>query len=225
MLENQPFNDRRDAGQQLAAALPDLDPESTVVIALPRGGVPVAEEICKARHLPLDLVFVRKIGVPMQPEVAAGAIVDGAHPHVIVNEGVAKRVGLTQVKIERLGRELLPEIERRKELYMHGLTRPELRGKTLVVVDDGVATGATLKASILALRESGAARTILALPTAPPDVIESLALLADETICLYKPTPFWAVGAAYRNFFQVDDDEVVRALQRCARFAPSRDSL
>lgn len=223
MLEDQPFNDRRDAGRKLAAALPDLDPANTVVIALPRGGVPVAEEICKARHLPLDLVFVRKIGVPMQPEVAAGAIVDGAHPQVIVNHEVARRSGLSEARIERLGRELLPEIERRKAQYLRGLSQPELTGKTLVVVDDGVATGSTLKASLQALRASDAARTILALPTAPPTVLQSLAQLADETICLHQPEYFWAVGAAYRHFPQVSDNEVIEALQRCARFLESKE--
>ena len=224
MLEDQPFNDRREAGQQLAAALPDLDPANTVVIALPRGGVPVAEEICNARHLPLDLVFVRKIGVPMQPEVAAGAIVDDVRPHVIINRQVATRAQLSDETIKRMGLDLLPEIERRKALYLNGLTQPDLTGKTLVVVDDGVATGSSLKASLQALRESGAARTILALPTAPPEVVQSLAPLADDIMCLHQPTPFWAVGAAFRHFPQVSDDEVVAALQRCARFAVSKEA-
>ena len=219
VLEHQPFDDRRDAGRQLAEALPDLDPANTVVIALPRGGVPVAEEICNARHLPLDLVFVRKIGVPMQPEVAVGAIVDDVRPHVIINREVATRTKLADETIRRMGQDLLPEIERRKALYLNGLTQPDLAGKTLVVVDDGVATGASLKASLQALRESGAARTIIALPTAPPDVVQSLAPLADDIICLHQPENFWAVGAAFRHFPQVSDDKVVEALQRCARFA------
>lgn len=223
MLGRQPFNDRRDAGRRLAEALPDLDPAATVVIALPRGGVPVAEEICKARHLPLDLVFVRKIGVPWQPELALGAIVDGDRPCVIVNEPVAGKAGLSNDEVRRMGRDLLSEIERRKLRYLGGMPRPRLAGKTLVVVDDGVATGATMKAALRALGDRGAARMILALPTAPPEVLEELAGMVDEVVCLHRPVRFLAVGAAYRHFPQFSDDEVVEVLRRCARPANAED--
>ncbi|NNE79189.1 MAG: phosphoribosyltransferase [Silicimonas sp.] len=216
MLRGQPFNDRRDAGRQLAAALPELDPATTVVIALPRGGVPVAEEICNARHLPLDLVLVRKIGVPRQPEVAAGAIVDGAPAKVFVNQQVAKRAGLSEETVRKMGQDLLPEIERRKAQYLKGFARPDLAGKTLVVVDDGVATGATLKASLQALCEMGPKRVILALPTAPSDTLKTLTQLADEIICLHQPELFLSVGTAYRYFPQVSDKDVIEAMQRCA---------
>jgi len=217
------FVDRQDAGQRLAAVLSALDPASTVVIALPRGGVPVAEEICKAYQLPLDLVFVRKIGVPSQPELAIGAVIDGAHPRVVINHDIARHVGLSDQEVERMGYALLPEIARRKALYFQGLKRPDLQGKTIVVVDDGVATGATLRASLLALKDSGAVRTILALPTAPPDVLASLRGLVDETICLYQPTPFGAVGNAYQSFRQTSDQDVTDALQRCARFLSAQE--
>jgi putative phosphoribosyl transferase len=222
MLHRPPFADRTDAGNQLAAALPALAPDSTVVLALPRGGVPVAEEICKAYHLPLDLVFVRKIGVPGQPEVAIGAIVDGEDPKVVINDRVARSTGISAARIEEMGHALLPEIERRRALYLRGLERPDLRGKTLVVVDDGAATGATLRASLLALRQSGAARIIVALPTAPPDVLSSFQEAADQILCLHKQSPFWSVGAAYDSFPQTSDAEVVHALQRCAGFWAER---
>lgn len=212
------FRDRCDAGRKLAAALPALDAENTVVIALPRGGVPVAEEICKQFHLPLDLVFVRKIGSPHQPELALGAIVDGDTPQIIVNPRIAQSAGVSEDEISAMGQQLLPEIERRKALYLQGMTRPTLTAKTLVVVDDGVATGATLRASLAALRQANPQRIILALPTAPPDILPVLTDLADEVICLDRPLAFGAVGAAYARFPQTDDSEVVAALQRCAQW-------
>ena len=200
-----------------------MDPAKTVVVALPRGGVPVAEEVCKAYRLPLDLVFVRKIGVPGQPEVAIGAIADGVHPKIFTNPRIARSTGLSDAVIEKMGHALLPEIERRKKRYLHGLERPDLKGKTIVVVDDGVATGATLRASLLALKGSGAAHIILALPTAPPDVLGSLEPLVDEIICLHPQSPFRSVGAAYQNFPQTSDDEVTQALQRCAGFVANKE--
>lgn len=218
MPSHAPFADRADAGNQLVAALPDLPARSTVVVALPRGGVPVAEEICKAFHLPLDLVFVRKIGVPGQPEVAIGAIVDGLNPKIIINERVARRSGIPKAEIEEMGYALLPEIERRKALYFKGRQRPVLKDKTLVVVDDGIATGTTLRASLDALRHSAAAGIIVAIPTAPPDVLRSLQDVADEIICLHQQSPFWSVGSAYRHFPQTSDAEVIQALKRCAAF-------
>ncbi|NNK78117.1 MAG: phosphoribosyltransferase [Litoreibacter sp.] len=210
------FRDRQEAGQQLAAALPPLEGSETVVIALPRGGVPVAEEICKALKAPMDLVFVRKIGAPSQPEVAMGAIVDGTAPHVVVNERIARAFGMDHAQVEAMGRELLPEIEHRRKTYLGDRAPVSLTGKVLVVVDDGVATGATLRAGLAALREVGAARVILALPVAPPDTLATFEGLADEIICLQTPDPFMAVGAAYVNFSQTSDEEVVAAMTRCA---------
>lgn len=216
MISRPPFADRTDAGRQLASALPSLTADSTVVIALPRGGVPVAEEICKAYHLPLDLVFVRKIGVPGQPEVAIGAIVAGESPKVVINERVARSTGISASRIKEMGHALLPEIERRRALYFQGGQRPDLKGKTLIVVDDGVATGATLRACLLSLRQSGAARIIVALPTAPPDVLASFEGEADQIICLHQQSPFWSVGAAYRSFPQTSNADVIHAIERCA---------
>ncbi|SMX25808.1 phosphoribosyltransferase [Boseongicola aestuarii] len=219
-----PFRDRRDAGRKLADALPALDPENTVVVALPRGGVSVAEEICRRFHLPLDLVFVRKIGMPHQPEVALGAVVDGDAPEVIVNPRILEYSGFTEDDIAEMGRQLLPEIERRKMLYLQGIRRPTLRAKTVVVVDDGVATGATLRASLTALRRVKPKGIIVALPTAPPETLPMMAELADEVICLDRPRAFRAVGAAYASFPQTQDAEVIAALQRCAQWNNDRDA-
>ncbi|WGW06014.1 phosphoribosyltransferase [Tropicibacter oceani] len=203
-----PFADRKAAGQALEAALPALDPMQTVVIALPRGGVPVAAPICAARGLPLDLVLVRKIGLPDQPELAVGAIVEGDPPMFEINAGVALMAGLSAPQVEKMGRALLPEIRRRRAAWLGDGARPDLKGpdlkgKVLVVVDDGAATGATLGASLAALRAQGPARIIVALPIAPADTLRRLRALSDEVICLEVPQPFHAVGQGYRDFGQV----------------------
>ncbi len=208
------FKDRADAGQRLARALPPLDPDQTVVMALPRGGVPVAAEICAARGLPLDLVLVRKIGAPGQPELAVGAVTDGPDPHVTVNVDVAHAFGLSRTDVESMGKTLLPEIDRRRKAYLAGRTSLDLAGKTVVVVDDGVATGATLLASLTALKARDPARIIVALPVGPSDFRERLGGLADQVVCLRDLYPIGAVGGAYRQFSQVDDDTVRDLLDR-----------
>jgi putative phosphoribosyl transferase len=212
------FADRKEAGQRLAAILPALDPASSIVIALPRGGVPVAAEICSAFGLPLDLIFVRKIGAPGQPELAVGAITNGAAPMVTVNDRIAKAFGLTPAQVSQMGQSLLPEIARRREIYLAGRAPLPRRGKTLVVVDDGVATGATLLASLKALRKEGPKAIIVAMPVGPSDLAQMLAGLADEVFCLSDLRHFGAVGGAYRMFPQVDDDTVGATL---ARYAPT----
>lgn len=211
------FKDRIDAGRRLAAALPRLDPGDTVVVALPRGGVPVAAEICAAQGLPLDLLFVRKIGAPGQPELAVGAVSDGDAPQVIVNDTVARHFGLTPKAVKAMGRKLLPEIERRRELYMGGRPPLDLTGKTVIVVDDGVATGATLRAGLTALLASLPERIIVALPVGPADLDARLDGLADSLICLSDLDLFGAVGGAYLSFPQVDDATVRATVDR---FAP-----
>lgn len=213
------FKDRSDAGKQLAAALPRLEPSEAVVIALPRGGVPVAAEICAAQGLPLDLAFVRKIGAPGQPELAVGAVTDGADPHVTVNEDVARAFHLTRQDVEAMGRALLPEIERRRQTYFPNRQQLALKNKTLVVVDDGVATGATLRASLAALKARDPARLIVALPVGPRDLADRIGGLADTIICLRDLGPLGAVGGAYRAFPQVDDDTVRATIERCSRGA------
>ncbi len=207
------FDNRADAGRQLAAALPEVEPGNTIVIALPRGGVPVAAEICASHDLPMDLVLVRKIGAPNRPELAVGAVTDGQSPHVTLNESVAQHFRLSKAEVAEMAKKLLPEIERRREKYLGGRARASIKGKTLVVVDDGVATGATLLASLKALKTRNPARIIVAVPVAPPDLTNRLEGLADALVCLSDLT-FGSVGAAYRSFGQVDDATVTELLGR-----------
>lgn len=202
------FENREEAGRKLAEQLPDLDPETTIVLALPRGGVPVAAQICKARGLPLDLVFVRKIGAPGHEELAIGAVVNGDDPQVVVNDELAQAHGLDREEVERRGREKLPEIAERRKKYLAGRSPMKLAGRTVVVVDDGVATGATLRAALAAVRRAAPERVILALPVAPADTLDAMRDDVDEVICLQTPMPFYAVGAHYRDFPQTTDDEV-----------------
>lgn len=215
------FDDRSDAGRRLAAALPDIDPQSTVVIALPRGGVPVAAEICATHGVPMELVFVRKIGAPHQPELALGALTDGKAPHVTVNPEVARHLGMSRADVERLAQELLPEIERRKARYLRGRQREKLAGKTLIVVDDGVATGTTLLASLKALKAQGTAKIIVALPITPRGFAATLEGLADVAVCL-SDQAHGAVSAAYRSFGPVDDATVTELMDR---FGTRRSNL
>ncbi|MDB5561136.1 MAG: hypothetical protein JWN11_554, partial [Hyphomicrobiales bacterium] len=152
------LKDRSEAGKALAERLGPLDPAQTVILALPRGGVPVAAEICKVTHAPLDVILVRKIGAPIQPELAVGAIVDGDPPEIVVNSEVAAALGLNRKQIEMLGALELPELRRRRDQYLSGRKPLPLAGKVAVLVDDGIATGATARAAIAALKHRKAAR-------------------------------------------------------------------
>lgn len=182
------------------------------VFALPRGGVPIGYEIAKALKAPLDLVLVRKIGVPFQPELAAGAVVDGEEPQVVVNPQVVELLGLTDEFLrEETGRKLA-EIDERRRTYLADRPRVDPRGRTAIVVDDGIATGATIKAAMRAVRRRGPARLILAAPVAPPATLEALRDEADAIHCLETPEDFLAIGIFYENFHQLSDDEVVRLL-------------
>ena len=213
-LRSQIFENRRDAGQQLAAALPQLDVSKTVVVALPRGGVPVAAEICGAHDLPLDLVLVRKIGAPGHSELAVGAVTDGPNPQVTVNQSIARQLGLSRSEVKAMGQESLPELERRRRIYLSDRKPQDLSGKTLIVVDDGVATGATLLASLIALKKKRPQHIVVALPVGPSDLESRLRGMADTVICLRDLASFGSVGAAYRQFTQVDDAEVRAILDR-----------
>jgi putative phosphoribosyl transferase len=208
------YNNRAEAGCALAARLGKLDPGKTVIAALPRGGVPVAAEICAATGAPLELILVRKIGAPGQPELAVGAVTDGAEPHYAIIREVADAFGLTDEEVKRRGAKELAEIERRRALWLGSRPRVPLKRKTGVVVDDGVATGATMRAALDAVRAAGAARIVLALPVAPDDTLAELSTLADETVCLATPRPFYAVGSHYDAFPQLADAEVTEILAR-----------
>lgn len=206
------FHDREEAGRALAKRLDTIDPAMSVVLALPRGGVPVAKEICNATGAPLDLILVRKVGAPGQSELAVGAIADGGEADPVINEDVARLCGLTHAQVREMAREERPELERRRKAYLGSRPRVDLAGKTAIIVDDGLATGATMKAAIRSARARQAALVVVAVPVAAAETVEEMKAEADDVICLETPSPFWAVGQGYENFSQVTDEEVVEAL-------------
>ncbi|MCI5076465.1 phosphoribosyltransferase [Oricola sp.] len=208
------FLDREDAGRKLAELLKGRDYGDAVVVALPRGGVPLGAVVADALNLPLDVILVRKVGAPSQPELALGAVTDGDTMKLTVNREIQAELGLTDEDVEDLARAQLPEIERRRASYYKGRAPVPLAGKTVIVVDDGVATGATLNSALRLIRGERPSRLILALPVAPRDTLERLREHADEVVCLHAPSPFLAVGAHYADFSQVSDEEVVRCLER-----------
>lgn len=206
------FEDRVDAGRQLGAALRRLALDQPVVLALPRGGVPVAAQVAAALDAPLDLVLVRKIGAPFQPEYAVAAVVEGDPPHVEVDEQMLDAAGTSREYVQREVPGHLLEIARRRRLYLGGRSPLPLKGRTAVVVDDGIATGTTVRAALRALREREPARVVLAVPLAPAEELPRLRKLADEVVVLQTPSPFRAVGLHYRDFDQTSDEEVMRLL-------------
>ena len=221
IFERDAFADRTEAGRRLAEQLQRFKDQHPVVLALPRGGVPVAYEVAKALEAPLDLVLVRKIGAPFQPELAIGAVVDGERPELVLNRDLIAEYGIPEsyVASERLRQ--LAEIERRRQLYFAGRARAPVRDRTAIVIDDGIATGATMEAALLATRRAGPKRLVLAAPVAPPDTIERLRPEVDEVICLIVPAFLGAIGSFYRDFRQLGDDEVVELLQQAAQWADS----
>jgi putative phosphoribosyl transferase len=210
------FADRMDAGQRLARALLHLKLDRPVVLALPRGGVPVGFEVARILEAPLDLLLVRKIGVPGYPELALGAVLDGEHPHLVLNPDLADLASLEASYIAQQEAQKLKEIEERRALYLRGRRRPSVAGRTAIVVDDGVATGSTMMAAIEALREVAVGRLVVAVPVAPPDTAESLRARADELVCLATPAGFRAVGQFYADFEQTTDAEVIALLDQAA---------
>ena len=206
------FADREEAGHALAERLVKIKYEKPVVLALPRGGVPVAAVVAEALGAPLDVVLVRKIGVPFQPELALGAVVDGGHPEVVINEDVRQLVRVSNEEFEKIKARELAEIERRRELYLGGRDRVPVEGATAIVIDDGIATGATARVALGALRRRAPKKLVLAAAVAPPDTLERLRGEVDEIICLETPDPFYAIGLYYSDFGQVSDEDVVALL-------------
>ena len=206
------FKDRKDAGVQLALRLKDYrDREGVIVLALPRGGVVTGYEVASYLNCPLDVIIIRKLGFPGEPELAIGAISETGV--IVLNESIIP-TGVSGKYIESEISRQKAEIERRVNLYRKGESLPDLKGKTVVLVDDGVATGATMKAAISTLKVEGLERLVVALPVAPPETAEELRQMVDELICLETPYGFMAVGSYYQDFTQVSDKEVVEILEK-----------
>lgn len=209
-----PFSDRIEAGRKLAEALASYKEQHPVVLALPRGGVPVAAEIAAALKAPMDLVLVRKIGVPFQPELAMGAVVDGREPVVVRNESVIRLSGVSEQEFTTVRDQELAEIERRRKLYLGDRPHPHLAGRTVIVVDDGIATGATTRAALRAVRSRKPGKLVLAVPVAPTQSLSELRNEADEIVCLEDYENFGAIGLFYSDFSQVSDAQVIESLAR-----------
>jgi putative phosphoribosyl transferase len=208
------FADRSEAGRALAQRLLQFKDERPVVLALPRGGVPVGFEVARALDAPLDLVLVRKIGAPFQPELALGAVVDGGRAETVLNEQTIREFQIPESYIAKESARQLAEIERRRRLYLADRPRVPLEGRTTIVVDDGIATGATMEAALHATRRANPKRLVLATPVAPPDTLERLRPQVDEVVCLATPWLFGAIGVFYEDFRQLGDEEVVDLLRR-----------
>lgn len=208
------FTDRIQAGRMLASRLTHLRGADLVVLALPRGGVPVAAQVAEALSAPLDLLLVRKVGLPGHEELALGAIAGSAGAQWAVNPEVAAMSGLSSAKITQLAEHERAELRRRHAAYLGDRAPVPLAGKTVILIDDGIATGATMRAAIQSLRLAGPRKIVLAIPVAPPEALAELRALVDELICLEAPYGFSAVGGHYRSFPQVSDAEVLALLRR-----------
>ena len=215
------YRNRSDAGRRLAKELARYASEKPIILALPRGGVVVAAEIADALAVPLDLLLVRKIGVPFQPELAMGAVVDGGHPHVIRNEDVIAPADISADDFNRVCQSELAEIERRRTLYLADRPRADVEDRVVIIVDDGIATGATVRAAVQAIRERNPKRLVLAVPVAPTSTLEELNGLVDDIVCLQSLEPFYAIGLYYDDFHQITDSEVVTILSQMR--APSEE--
>jgi putative phosphoribosyl transferase len=209
-----PFFDRREAGARLGAALAGLGAEDVVVIALPRGGVVVGAEVAAALGAPLDIWIVRKIGAPGHEELGLGAVAEGGFTHL--SEDIVRALGIGKGELGRLVRRKHAELDRRTKLLRGERPRPLLAGKTVVLVDDGIATGGTIRAVAGALRRERPRRLVLAAPVAAADTLAALAHEFDRVVCLEVPRALHAVGLWYEDFRQIDDDEVIDCL-RAAR--------
>lgn len=211
------FRDRQEAGEKLGIELGRLQLHQPVVLALPRGGVPVAVEVAKALTAPLDLLIVRKVGAPGNPELAVAAIVDGDPPDIVLNREIVEAYSLDNADLDALIALERPELERRSAAY-RGKRRPlSITGKTAIIVDDGAATGTTMKVAIRALKRRSPRGIIVAVPVSPPDTMADLAREADRVVCLSQPGQFRALGYHYLSFPQLSDDEVIAAMDEAVQ--------
>ena len=216
------FANRSEAGRLLAEKLEKYaGRDDVLVLGLPRGGVPVAYEVAKRLNAPLDVFVVRKLGVPGFEELAAGAIASGGVR--VLNEDVMRAIPHADETIEVVSARERAELERREQMYRAGRPAPDVRNRTVILVDDGLATGATMRAAVKALRQSGAAKIVVAVPVGPPDTCDEFEQLADETLCLSTPPFFQAVGQYYEDFSQTSDDDVRELLTSVAQENPPRN--
>jgi predicted phosphoribosyltransferase len=202
----------------LAAALLSYRNQHPIILALPRGGVPVAAEVAKALRASLDIILVRKIGAPVAPELAVGAVVDGASPTIVSNPEIIRLTGTSEMQFQRICKEELAEIERRRHLFLGNRPPIDPRGRVVIVIDDGIATGATTRAALRAIRTRQPKKLVLAVPVGATNAINELRDEVDDVICLEKLEPFGSVGYFYSDFRQLTDQDVIEILDR---FSPT----
>jgi putative phosphoribosyl transferase len=209
------FRDRLEAGRRLAAALQQYAGRpNLLVLALPRGGVPVGYEVARALHAPLDVMLVRKLGVPGHEELAMGAIASGGIR--VISDDVVRALGIPDRAIATIAAHEEHELERREQVYRAGRAPPDVEGRTVILVDDGLATGSTMRAAVLALKAQDPERLVVAVPVAATETCEALRREVDEVVCALAPEPFFAVGNWYQDFSQISDDEVRELLHRAS---------
>ncbi|MGV3743303.1 MAG: phosphoribosyltransferase [Burkholderiaceae bacterium] len=212
--DSPPFKDRRDAGLQLASALMYLKKDRPVILALPRGGVPVAYEVAHELMAPLDVLVVRKIGAPGYAELGIGAVVDGEHPQTVLHEDLIRQLNVPASYLAEETQRQLVEIERRRKCYCGDRPPLQVHGRTVIIVDDGIATGGTMAAALKAVAREGPEKLIFAVPVAARDSLDRLCREVDDGISLVVPPDFRAVGQFYRDFDQTEDEEVISLLER-----------
>jgi predicted phosphoribosyltransferase len=218
------FADRTEAGKCLADILSAYRGDDVVVLALPRGGVPVAAEVAAALAAPLDLLLVRKIGVPGQPELAMGAVLDGSDPVIVRNDHIIRLAWVSASEFNAVRDREVLELERRRKRYLGDRMPLDICDRTVIVIDDGIATGATVRAAIRGLRRRNPKKIILAVPVAPADAVARLKREADEVICVEQPDVFEAIGAHYRDFRQLSDEDVIEALRDAGARMSTRET-
>ncbi|CAN7405354.1 phosphoribosyltransferase family protein [Phyllobacterium sp. LjRoot231] len=206
------FEDRVDAGKQLAKALKGYRSPDVIVLALPRGGVPVAVEIARELGAPLDVLIVRKVGVPYQPELAMGAVMDGSHAVTVRNDDVIRSYGISEEEFQNECAKEMEEIDRRRRQYFGRRVPIDIVGRTVILVDDGIATGATVRAAIVGLRQAGPRKIVLAVPVGASETIEALRQDVDEMVCLEEPAALDAISLHYGDFPQLTDDEILESI-------------
>jgi len=214
------FANRVEAGKRLTSELKNLTEKNAIVLAIPRGGVVVGYEIAKALNLPLDVIIPRKIGAPDNPELAIGAMTEDGT--IILDKDLVSYLGVSQDYIGAASEQQKNEIERRLKLYRGNEPYPNLRGKDVIIVDDGIATGSTMKAALASVRNKGARTVIVAVPVGPPSTIEELKKQADKVVCPYTPEYFQAIGQFYADFEQTTDEEVIQLLKKNKHKNPTK---